>query len=200
MAASRSSYKHYENRSASGDVAFFTTTCLDFVHAFADPHIRSLMAASLIQDGSFYGAELHAFVIMPHHIHFIARVPEGKDSSWLAQRIKSNSARRILPQLAQGTLAQFNQQRGLNRRSFWRAGFREFCCGSVFWQKVMYIHNNPVRAGLCNLPEEYFWSSARYFVIGGWSESGLDLMAEEYANRSELESATRPSASGDAEG
>jgi hypothetical protein len=29
----------------------------------------------------------------------------------------------------------------------------------VFNQKVNYIHSNPVRAGLCERPEEYRWSS-----------------------------------------
>lgn len=33
----------------------------------------------------------------------------------------------------------------------------------VFKQKVEYIHNNPVRAGLCNLPEEYEYSSAGFY-------------------------------------
>jgi putative transposase len=33
----------------------------------------------------------------------------------------------------------------------------------VFKQKLRYIHNNPVKAGLCILPEEYEFSSAGYY-------------------------------------
>jgi putative transposase len=33
----------------------------------------------------------------------------------------------------------------------------------VFEQKLDYIHHNPVRAGLCKLPEDYKYSSARYY-------------------------------------
>ncbi len=33
-------------------------------------------------------------------------------------------------------------------------------------QKIDYIHNNPVRAGLCKYPEEYKYSSAKYYELG----------------------------------
>ena len=36
----------------------------------------------------------------------------------------------------------------------------------VFEQKLAYIHYNPVKAGLCQLPEEYHYSSARYYEFG----------------------------------
>ena len=37
---------------------------------------------------------------------------------------------------------------------------------SVFEQKLNYIHNNPVKAGLCKYPEEYHYSSARFYENG----------------------------------
>jgi putative transposase len=37
---------------------------------------------------------------------------------------------------------------------------------SVFEQKLEYIHYNPVKAGLCNLPEEYYYSSANFYKTG----------------------------------
>ena len=40
---------------------------------------------------------------------------------------------------------------------------------STFMQRVHYIHQNPVRAGLVERPEDYRWSSARY-----WSRSVRD--------------------------
>jgi REP element-mobilizing transposase RayT len=36
----------------------------------------------------------------------------------------------------------------------------------VFVQKLEYIHWNPVRAGLCTLPEDYKYSSARFYEMG----------------------------------
>jgi REP element-mobilizing transposase RayT len=36
----------------------------------------------------------------------------------------------------------------------------------VFIQKLAYIHYNPVRAGLCINPEDYYYSSARFYYDG----------------------------------
>jgi len=36
----------------------------------------------------------------------------------------------------------------------------------VFLQKLDYIHFNPVVAGLCNSPEEYYYSSALFYEKG----------------------------------
>ena len=36
----------------------------------------------------------------------------------------------------------------------------------MFKQKLEYIHYNPVEAGLCNLPEEYKYSTARFYETG----------------------------------
>ena len=37
---------------------------------------------------------------------------------------------------------------------------------SMFKQKLEYIHYNPVRAGLCAVPEEYYYSSAKFYYDG----------------------------------
>ncbi len=34
----------------------------------------------------------------------------------------------------------------------------------MFWAKLRYIHNNPVKAGLVIKPEDYKYSSARNYV------------------------------------
>ena len=37
---------------------------------------------------------------------------------------------------------------------------------AVFDQKLDYIHENPVKAGLCKYPEEYHYSSALFYHNG----------------------------------
>ncbi len=52
---------------------------------------------------------------------------------------------------------------------FWQAGGgydRNVCSDNAVRKVIEYIHNNPVRAGLVYLPEEYIWSSAKYWLIG----------------------------------
>ena len=36
----------------------------------------------------------------------------------------------------------------------------------MFIQKMEYIHYNPVEAGLCSYPEEYKYSSAKFYETG----------------------------------
>jgi hypothetical protein len=36
---------------------------------------------------------------------------------------------------------------------------------NVCEQKLDYIHFNPVKAGLCTLPEDYLYSSARFYYL-----------------------------------
>ncbi len=117
---------------------------------------------------------------MPHHIHYLSTVPVERSGPWLMSRIKSNSARRLLVLLSDFERAQFDQQRGLNRRTLWQASYRSVAIANqrMFAQKVRYIHENPVRAGLCCTPEEYRWSSALAHRSGLWdSENGLDALS-----------------------
>ena len=36
----------------------------------------------------------------------------------------------------------------------------------LFKQKLEYIHYNPVNAGICHLPEDYKYSSTRFYIDG----------------------------------
>lgn len=36
----------------------------------------------------------------------------------------------------------------------------------VMWQKLQYMHLNPVRARVYSWPEEYYWSSAMFYKTG----------------------------------
>ena len=52
------------------------------------------------------------------------------------------------------------------KRKLWEKRFDDEVIRNqkMFFNKLHYIHNNPVRAGLVNLPEEYKYSSARNYV------------------------------------
>ena len=43
-----------------------------------------------------------------------------------------------------------------------------------FWQKLEYIHRNPVEAGLVKNPEDWQWSSYRHYVKKGQGVIALD--------------------------
>ena len=174
----RSGYKHYRNSQEPGRTTFFTSTVLDFVKVFADASTADLMAASLLSDIQFYGAELWAFVVMGHHIHLLATPAENMTASGLMQRIKGNAARRLLPRLSEGHVLQLGSQRGLNKRSLWKVSFRSIPIinRKMLDQKIRYIHLNPVRARLCDRPEDYRWSSCWMYGGGRYDwERGLSV-------------------------
>jgi REP element-mobilizing transposase RayT len=136
------------------------------------------MALSLLDDFRRYNAILSAFVVMPHHIHFVGRIPENNSSDWLLDRIKSNSSRRVLRVLPARIESRFDEQRGLNRRQFWKAGYRSLVLTGrpMFTQKVNYTHRNPVDAGYVESRVDYKWSSASCWVNGLWTpDHGLEL-------------------------
>ncbi len=165
-------YRHRLNFGENNQLVFLTTSVLSFALVFARDEMRNLMAASLLNDIAYYRAGLHAFVVMPHHIHLLARMPMGKDSSWLMNRLKSNSPKRLLPRLTLEERTQFADQAGLNDRALWQVSFRAFTIDSEygFMQKVEYIHNNPVRKGLCEKATNWFCCSAWMFDEGLWNE------------------------------
>lgn len=91
---------------------------------------------------------LHAFVIMPDHVHLLITLREDVLLSDFVRRFKSYVAR------------------NLEKGPLWVKG-----C----WSKVVsdtkglrdtsaYIHNNPVKALLAHEPQEYVWSSARDYL------------------------------------
>ncbi len=67
-----------------------------------------------------------------------------------------------------------------HKRKFWMKRFDDEVIRDeiMFWTKLKYIHNNPVKAGLVSKPEDYKYSSARNYILGDQSVIYVDT---EYA-------------------
>ncbi len=137
------------------------------------------MAASLLDDCRHYEAALYAFVVMQHHVHLMCRLPIGRDSSWFMNRIKSNSAKRLLPHIAPEMRKRIESHGIQLGRALWQLSFRSFpiTTDEGFFQKLEYIHSNPVRAKLVSDQRDFIWSSANALEaeIGHAWESGLNV-------------------------
>jgi len=100
---------------------------------------------------------LHAFVIMPDHMHLIVTPNVGVTIERSVQYIKGGSSHRI-------------KQESGRQFPVWQRGFTDRRVRDLeeFKKYEDYIHQNPVKAGLCKLPEEYPYSSAfPSFVLDG---------------------------------
>jgi len=115
--------------------------------------------------------KLYAFVIMADHIHLIWQMqplihPQHVQRDFLkytAQRIKHDLYKNH-PEL----LSHFISEADDRVYQFWkrRALSIELRTDKVYRQKLNYIHWNPVKAGICKLPEKYKYSSALLYETG----------------------------------
>jgi hypothetical protein len=83
--------------------------------------------------------------------------------TWTAQKIKEdleNNHPSVLPYFK--VKAKDRQYQFWERNSLGIDLFNP----EVFAQKLNYLHNNPVKAGLCRLAEEYQYSSAKFYELG----------------------------------
>ena len=160
--------KRWINPKEPGQTCYVTSTCLDFAHLFSRDEMKTKMALSLLRDCEHYGASLHAFVVMTHHIHLLVTPQPNETISTLMRNIKRRSANHLSPYLNEFELSQLTEQDSLNQHSFWKEGFRglSVITHEVFLQKVNYIHQNPVRSKNVMSSVIYPWSSAKMYYEG----------------------------------
>jgi putative transposase len=60
------------------------------------------------------------------------------------------------------------KQNALDAKHVWQTRFYDFnvCGDKKRVEKLRYMHRNPVQRGVVRQPEEWRWSSFRYFAFG----------------------------------
>jgi REP element-mobilizing transposase RayT len=98
------------------------------------------------------------------------------------QVLKQRSARALLPTRRRTDPRQRNLFGERKRhRAFWQARFYDFNVWTTKKrvEKLRYMHRNPVKRGLVESPEQWRWSSYRYYLLEeagpvrvnqGWTE------------------------------
>jgi len=104
------------------------------------------------------------FVLMPDHVHALIWLPDSRDlvrflHGW--KRMSSFGIRRWYAEHAPNYFQQF----GLGDK-FWQPKYYAFQVYSQrkLEEKLTYMHENPVRAGLVQRAIDWRWSSARWYV------------------------------------
>lgn len=70
-----------------GQVAFVTTTALDFAPVFGRDETRDLVAAALVADCQHYRAPLHAFAVMSNLAKLVLLLLNEAERAALAQLV-----------------------------------------------------------------------------------------------------------------
>ena len=115
--------------------------------------------------------KLYAFVIMSDHIHLIWQMLPLMNPQDVQRDFLKYTAQRIKHEMVKNhreLLSHFETDANDRIYQFWkrRALSIELRTHKVYLQKLNYIHCNPVKAGICNLPEEYKYSSAMFYHTG----------------------------------
>lgn len=115
--------------------------------------LRDAECARIVQDSFLYHDEklfqLHEWVVMPNHVHFLARFEEGNSLPEALQSLKSYTAHRL-------------KELHPEMPSIWQPGYHDRYMRNEehYIRTCNYIHENPVKAKLCRVAEDFIWSSA----------------------------------------
>ena len=152
---------------------FFTATILEWKHLLANDAFKDIIISSLqflVNDGRVI---IYGFVIMPNHIHLIWQIQDKHQKSGVQQSFLKYTAQQIkLTMISTGNREVENYKVKASDRQyqFWERNplTVDLWSRSVFLQKLNYMHNNPTQAHwkLCQYPEEYKYSSAKFYEKG----------------------------------
>jgi REP element-mobilizing transposase RayT len=148
---------------------FITAVANNRLPVFRADAIKTITCGAIDEARASCGFLLFAYVIMPDHIHVLTDSP--RKPSAVLQFIKGIVSRRVLGYLkemkydASLKKLEHDDWKRNHRYSLWQHDSDVFSTvsESIFMQKVNYIHQNPVRAGLVERAEDYRWSSARFW-------------------------------------
>jgi putative transposase len=158
-----------------GHVYYITTVVYDRLPVFTRPSFIIPLFDSLNYYRHKQEFKLLGYVIMPDHIHLIIW-PFGQATvSEIMRDYKKFTSRRIIrqaeaEQVKAWTVAfeRAGEQTGRSSNKVWQDSYWDVNIFSERFlrQKLNYVHRNPVRAGLVEMPEEYVYSSYRSYVQG----------------------------------
>lgn len=147
---------------------FITVTALNWKPILKNKNHKKIIIDSLRFLVNNHRIYLYAFVIMDNHFHLIWQMRTGHKNSNVQRDFMKYTAQQIKFSLAQnetGLLKEMETNSTDRCYQFWQRNSLSIPLNSpaVFQQKLDYIHQNPVKAGMCSAPWEYYFSSASFY-------------------------------------
>lgn len=163
---------------------FVTTTVVEFTPIFNEHQFCDILILNIKHYQKKYKIKVLGYVIMPSHFHWIIQVnPKYGSISDVMRDIKKFTALQIfdlLDKREDKTLIDIFEKAaiGINdqRKKLWMKRFDDEVIRDqqMYWTKLKYIHNNPVKAGLVLKEEDYKYSSARNYINNDHSILEID--------------------------
>ncbi len=134
----------------TGNFHFVTFSCYRRLPYLGTATARDLFERSLEAMRFRYDFVVCGYVVMPEHVHLLVNEPPKVLLSKAIQALKLS-------------VSVQSQQ-----RPFWQARYYDFNVHNERKrvEKLRYMHRNPVKRGLVEMPEDWLWSSFRHYATG----------------------------------
>jgi putative transposase len=164
------------------DIYFVSFAVVGWIDVFTRQIYRDLLLESLNFCRKEKGLMIHAWVIMSNHVHLIISRKGHQKLEDIMRDLKKYSSYKILKEIREnehesrkeclpagqaGMLYLFSKAGHSNSNNknyqFWRQDNHPIALdfhSNMFEQKLNYLHENPVEAGLVKKAAEYLYSSA----------------------------------------
>ena len=187
----RKTIRHFHE---PGDVHELTFSCYRRLPILTNNPWRARLSATIDEACRSVDCYLAAFVYMPEHVHLLVWGIQAKeDVSRLLGAIERPVAAHVRADLLRTQSRLLKrltiQARGRTVFRYWQKGpgfDRNLFTVQAVQASIEYIHNNPVKRGLCQKARDWHWSSARFYESDGsfvdpWLPLIMPLPAEFWA-------------------
>lgn len=159
-------------------IHFITFAVVEWVDVFTRKDYRDMVLDSIRFCQQEKGMLLHSWCIMSNHIHLVLSA-KNNDLSGLLRDFKKFTSKQLIAAIRNNPkesrrewmLDIFKREGAINSRNieyqFWRQDNQpmELYSAAFIFQKMNYIHNNAVEAGIVEKAEDYLYSSARDYKL-----------------------------------
>lgn len=165
-----------------GEAHCLTFSCFQQLPLFSRPRSCQWMLDALQLARRRGQYDLWAYVIMPEHVHIVLLPCPGVKISGILTTLKQSVAKKALLWLRLNRpdfLPKLEdiQPNGRRHFRFWQRGGgydRNLRTIADIFEKIAYVHNNPVRRGLVAKAIDWSWSSCRAWEMGLDEPIGID--------------------------
>lgn len=167
---------------------FLTPTIVFWLDIFTRKEYRDIVIDSLKYCRKHKHLEIFGYVIMSNHLHLIVRSKNGTLSDTIRD-LKKFTVNKILEQidsvnesrrkwlLSEMAYAARKHKRNSHYQLWTHENHAvELISNKMIDQRLEYLHQNPVKAGFVDEPEDYIYSSARNYTEGRDCLMKVDLL------------------------
>lgn len=155
-------------------IYFVSFAVVDWLDVFTRNEYKDILVESLIYCQRNKGMEIFSWCIMTNHVHIVFRSIGDLKPEQILGDFKRFTSKNVVAAIIENPkesrknflLQKFEeagrQASNVNKYQFWRHDNHpiELWSNHVIYQKINYIHQNPVKAGFVFRPEDYTYSSA----------------------------------------